>query len=125
MKFKALIMNRKKSPYNSKSCMNKNVCFKLIFSLILMTPQSCDVTKFVFWSAINSVSVWYHFQPDRASTNGVTPSCFGSITTVAIPSLFIRFVLFLKVRVLENFVVIISKKCTYFEPVLILSYFQH
>jgi len=37
---------------------------------------------------------------------------------VAIPSLFKRFVLFLKVRVLENFVVLISKKCTYeyFEP---------
>jgi len=34
---------------------------------------------------------------------------------VAIPSLFIRFVLFLKVCVLENFVVLISKKCTYFE----------
>jgi len=31
------------------------------------------------------------------------------------PSLFIIFVLFLNVRDLENFVVLISKKCTYFE----------
>jgi len=41
-------------------------------------------------------------------------------------SLFIRFVLFLMVCVLENFVVLISKKCTYFESAslfcLILSY---
>jgi len=45
-----------------------------------MTSHSCDVTKFVFGSGINSASVWYYSQLDRASTNGVMSSYFGSIT---------------------------------------------
>jgi len=42
---------------------------------------------------------------------------------VAILSLFKRFVLFLKVRVLKNFVVLIFKKCTYFEPAFLCLMF--
>jgi len=30
-------------------------------------------------NTINSVSVWYNFQPNRASTNGIMSSCFRSI----------------------------------------------
>jgi len=36
------------------------------------------------------------------------------ITTAAIPSLFLRFVLMMKGTVLENIIVLISKKCAYF-----------
>ena len=38
-----------------------------------------------------------------------------AIVRAAITSLFLRFVLFLKVCVLENILVLISKKCPYFD----------
>jgi len=37
-----------------------------------------------------------------------------AITRATIPSLFVRFVLGMKGTVLENFIALISKKCTYF-----------
>ena len=41
-------------------------------------------------------------------------SCFSHITRASIPSLFLRFVLILKVYILKKIIVLISKKCPYF-----------
>ena len=52
------------------------------------------------------MTAWFSTRP--------TPLKLTCIGRVAIPFLFIRFVVFFKVNALENFIVPICKECTYF-----------